>query len=115
MIALAVPAARWVVCVTRRLRPLQFPPPSRHTHLLKRHGLGKVLFEAIKKHLADAGLMLKEGTIVNASIIAAPSPRKNQKGECDSEMKQSKKGNQWYFGMKLHIGVDDQTGLAHAW
>ena len=67
-------------------------------HRLERHGLGKVLFETIKEHLAETGLMLKEGTIMDASIIAAPSSRKNRKKECDPEMKQTKKGNQWHFG-----------------
>ena len=78
-----------------------------------RHGLGKVLFETIKEDLAEAGLILKEGTIMDASIIAAPASRKNRKREGDPEMKQTKKGNQWHFGMKLPIGVDDQTGVAH--
>ena len=78
-----------------------------------RHGLGKVLFETIKEDLAEAGLILKEGTIMDASIIAAPASRKNRKRERDPEMKQTKKGNQWHFGMKLPIGVDDQTGVAH--
>ena len=80
-------------------------------HLLERHGLGKVLFETIKEHLAEQGLKLREGTILDAGIIAAPSSRKNRSGERDSEMKQSKKGKQWHFGMKLHIGTDEQTGL----
>ena len=83
-------------------------------HLLERHGLGQVLFESIKEHLSEAGLMLKEGTIVDASIIEAPSSRKNRKRERDPEMKQTSKGNQWHFGMKLHVGVDDQNGLVHS-
>ena len=81
---------------------------------LERHGLGKVLFERIKEHLTCHGLMLKKGTILDASIIAAPSSTKNRRRERDPEMKQTKKGNQWHFGMKLHIGVDDQSGLAHS-
>lgn len=76
-------------------------------HLLERHGLGKVLFESIKEHLAEQGLKLREGTILDASIIAAPSSTKNIKGERDPEMQQTRKGKQWHFGMKLHIGVDD--------
>ncbi len=83
-------------------------------HLLERHGLGQVLFESIKEHLSEAGLMLKEGTIVDASIIEAPSSTKNRKRERDPEMKQTRKGNQWHFGMKLHMGVDDQSGLVHS-
>ena len=80
-------------------------------HLLEPHGLGKVLLESIKEHLAEQGLKLREGTILDGSIIAAPSSRKNRRGEGDSQMKQSSKGKQWYFGMKLHIGVEEQTAL----
>ena len=83
-------------------------------HLLEPHGLGKVLFETIKEHLAEQGWKLREGTILDASIIAAPSSTKNRSGERDPEMKQTKKGKQWHFGMKLHIGVDEQTGLVHS-
>ena len=83
-------------------------------HLLERHGLGQVLFESIKDHLSEEGLMLKEGTIVDASIIEAPASTKKRKRERDPEMKQTRKGNQWPFGMKLHVGVDDQNGLVHS-
>ncbi len=83
-------------------------------HLLERHGLGQVLFENIKNHLAEEGLMLKEGTIVDASIIEVPASTKNRKRERDPEMRQTRKGNQWHFGMKLHVGVDDQSGLVHS-
>ena len=83
-------------------------------HLLERHGLPQVLFERIKEHLSEEGLILKEGTIVDASIIEAPSSTKNRKRERDPEMKQTRKGNQWHFGMKLHVGVDDQSGLVHS-
>ena len=82
-------------------------------HLLERHGLGEGLFEAINAHLADEGHSLRRGTIVDASIVAAPSSTKNRKGERDPEMHQTKKGNQWYFGMKAHIGVDAESGLVH--
>ncbi len=82
-------------------------------HLLERHGLGEGLFEAINAHLADEGHSLRRGTIVDASIVDAPSSTKNRKGERDPEMHQTKKGNQWYFGMKAHIGVDAESGLAH--
>jgi transposase, IS5 family len=83
-------------------------------HLLESHALGTKLFEVINQHLADQGLMLKEGTIVDASIIAAPSSTKNQSGTRDPEMHQAKKGNAWHFGMKMHIGVDDELGLTHS-
>ena len=83
-------------------------------HLLERDGLGEVIFEEINTHLDSQGLRLREGTIVDASIIEAPSSTKNRAGERDPEMHQTKKGNQWYFGMKVHIGVDADTGLVHS-
>ena len=82
-------------------------------HLLERHNLGQGLLEEISAHLESQGLKLREGTIVDASIIKAPSSTKNRAGERDPEMHQTKKGNQWHFGMKLHIGVDSETGLVH--
>ena len=81
--------------------------------LLETHKLTKRIFAAINVHLAVKGLMLREGTVVNATIIAAPSSTKNRDGERDPEMHQTKKGNQWYFGMKAHIGVDAESGLIH--
>ncbi|MDA0993352.1 MAG: IS5 family transposase [Proteobacteria bacterium] len=83
-------------------------------HLLETHNLGMKLFAGINQHLAEQGLMLKEGTIVDASIISAPSSTKNQSRERDPEMHQAKKGNEWHFGMKLHIGVDEELGLTHS-
>lgn len=83
-------------------------------HLLERHELGAALFEAINAHLARRGLRLREGTIVDATIIEAPSSTKNRLGERDPEMHQTKKGNSWHFGMKLHVGVDADTGLVHS-
>ncbi len=83
-------------------------------HLLERHELGEGLLEEINAHLESQGLRLKEGTIVDASIIEAPSSTKNRAGERDPEMHQTKKGNQWHFGMKAHIGVDSQTGVVHS-
>ena len=83
-------------------------------HLLEGHALGTGLFETINAHLAKQGLRLQEGTIVDASIIAAPSSTKNRQRERDPEMHQTKKGNAWHFGMKLHIGVDAGTGLVHS-
>ena len=82
-------------------------------HLLEKHGLGVSLFEEINAHLASLGHRLERGTIVDASIIAAPSSTKSRTGARDPEMRQTKKGNQWYFGMKAHIGVDAQSGLTH--
>ena len=79
-------------------------------HLLDTHDLGEGLFEEINRHLESRGLRLQEGTIVDASIIEAPSSTKNRAGARDPEMHQTKKGNEWYFGMKVHIGVDSQTG-----
>jgi IS5 family transposase len=82
-------------------------------HLLEAHQLTESIFNAINAHLAEKGLFLREGTIVDATLIAAPSSTKNREGKRDGEMHQTKKGNQWYFGMKAHIGVDAQSGLVH--
>jgi IS5 family transposase len=82
-------------------------------HLLEEHQLTESIFNAINAHLADRGLFLREGTIVDATLIAAPSSTKNKEGKRDAEMHQTKKGNQWHFGMKVHIGVDAQSGLVH--
>ena len=82
-------------------------------HLLERHGLAKVIFQAINDHLRSKGLLLRHGTIVDATIIAAPSSTKNAQGKRDPEMHQTKKGNQYYFGMKAHVGVDADSGLVH--
>ena len=83
-------------------------------HLLERHKLGKKLFKEINAHLSKQGFSLKEGTIVDASIIAAATSTKNKQGKRDEEMHQTKKGNEWHFGMKIHIGVDDALGLIHS-
>ena len=83
-------------------------------HLLEKHQLGQGVFEEIKAHLESKGLRLREGTIVDAGIIEAPSSTKNRAGARDPEMHQVKKGNEWLFGMKLHIGVDSQTGVVHS-
>ena len=82
--------------------------------LLETHGLTKTIFETINAHLASKGLLMRQGTIVDATIIAAPSSTKNDRGERDPEMHQTKKGNQWYFGMKAHIGVDAASGMVHS-
>ena len=83
-------------------------------HLLEKHILGQGLFEEINAHLESQGLWLREGTIVGATIIEAPSSTKNRARERDPEMRQTRKGNKWHFGMKVHIGVDSDTGLAHS-
>ncbi len=83
-------------------------------HLLEKHDLGKQIFETVKAHLKANGMAMKQGTIIDATLIAAPSSTKNKKGERDPEMHQTKKGNQWYFGMKVHIGVDKDNGLIHS-
>ena len=83
-------------------------------HLLEKHGLGEGLFEEINAHLASRGHRLRTGTIVDASIIDAPSSTKNRRRARDPEMHQTRKGKQWYFGMKAHIGVDAGSGLAHS-
>jgi len=82
-------------------------------HLLERHDLTATLFQQVECYLSDKGLIVNEGTIVDASIINAPSSTKNRDKRRDPEMKQTKKGNQWYFGMKAHIGTDTQ-GRTHS-
>jgi IS5 family transposase len=86
----------------------------RFRHLLETHDLGQRLFDEVQRHLAAKGLKVATGTIVDATIINAPSSTKNAKKARDPEMHQTKKGNQWYFGMKAHLGVDSRTKLIHA-
>ena len=83
-------------------------------HLLETHQLGQQLFARIGEYLTRQGLQVSRGTIVDATIISAPSSTKNRTKERDPEMHQTKKGNQWYFGMKAHIGVDSCTKLIHS-
>jgi IS5 family transposase len=83
-------------------------------HLLEAHQLGERLFARIREYLAAQGLQVSRGTIVDATIIAAPSSTKNRQKERDPAMHQTKKGNQWYFGMKAHLGVDSRTKLIHS-
>jgi len=85
----------------------------RFRHMLEQNDLGAQILAAVNAKLIDRGLMLKTGTVVDATLIAAPSSTKNDKGERDPEMHQTKKGNQWHFGMKAHIGVDADSGLVH--
>jgi IS5 family transposase len=82
-------------------------------HLLEGQQLTRQIFDTINGHLAEKGLMMREGTIVDATLIAAPPSTKNKDGKRDLEMHQSKKGNDWHFGMKAHIGVDATSGLVH--
>jgi len=83
-------------------------------HLLEAHDLTRRIFGEVGAMLEERKLLMKEGTIVDATIIAAPSSTKNASKERDPEMHQTKKGNQWHFGMKAHIGVDAQSGLVHS-
>ena len=82
-------------------------------HLLEEHGLNKLFFDAINRVMVETGHMLKGGTIVDATIIDAPSSTKNAQKARDPEMHQTKKGNEWRFGMKCHVGVDAHSGLVH--
>jgi transposase, IS5 family len=83
-------------------------------HLLEKHNLGEKLFESQNQIFTEQGWIMRGGSIVDATIIAAPSSTKNATGERDPEMHQTKKGNQWYFGMKAHIGADAGTGYVHS-
>jgi IS5 family transposase len=83
-------------------------------HLLEQHDLGAAMFSKVGELLLANGMKLSGGTIVDATIIAAPSSTKNADNARDPEMHQTKKGNQWHFGMKVHIGVDSKTGLTHS-
>jgi len=85
----------------------------RFRHFLEQHELTQKLFQSSEYYLSEHGLILSEGTIVDASIVSASSSTKNKDHQRDSEMKQAKKGNQWYFGMKMHIGSDTQ-GRVHS-
>ena len=85
----------------------------RFRHLLEKHKLAEQILAVVNDMLISKGLLLKAGTVVDATLIAAPSSTKNSSGERDPEMHQTKKGKQWYFGMKAHIGVDAESGLVH--
>ena len=97
----------------------QEPGPEETTvckfrHLLEEHGLGRMLFDEVTQHLRAQGLAVSTGTIVDATIIAAPSSTKNATGTRDPAMHQTQKGRQWYFGMKGHFGVDSRSKLIHS-
>ena len=83
-------------------------------HLVEEHGLGGEMLETVNLHLQSKGVRITKGTIVDATIIHAPSSTKNQLQQRDPEMKQTKKGGQWYFGMKAHVGVDSKTKMIHS-
>ncbi len=86
----------------------------RFRHLLEANNLSVQILATVNATLTAKGLLLKQGTVVDATLIAAPSSTKNQDGERDPEMRQTKKGNQWHFGMKAHAGVDADSGLVHS-
>src|SRR5580692_2571707 len=86
----------------------------RFRHLLEKHSLGAAILVTVNRHLDARGIRITTGTIVDATIIHAPSSTKNSSGERDPEMHQTKKGNQWYFGLKAHIGVDSKQGVVHS-
>jgi IS5 family transposase len=94
-------------------------PPGETTvcgfrHLLEKHDLGGQMLEAVNLHLETKGIRIATGTIVDATIVQAPSSTKNQRGERDPAMHQTKKGKQWYFGLKADIGVDSKQGVVHS-
>lgn len=82
-------------------------------HLLEKNKLGKTLLKAVKQYLHENGIKIGRGTIVDATIIGAPSSTKNKEGKRDPQMRQTAKGQQWYFGMKAHVGVDSRSKLIH--
>jgi IS5 family transposase len=82
-------------------------------HLIEDKGIAKLIFDDVRDRLDKAGLLMHGGTVVDATIVAAPSSTKNQSGERDPEMRQTKKGNEWRFGMKIHSGVDAGSGYVH--
>lgn len=99
------------------LKPDRLPDETtilKFSHFLERHCFGMMLLKELNKHLEKNGLMLREGSIVDTSIISAPSSTKNESGQSDPEIHQTRKDNQRYFGMKMHIGVDDTLGLIHS-
>ena len=86
----------------------------RFRHLLEKHKLGDAILATVNVILQHHGLLLKAGTVVDATLISAPSSAKNVAGERDPEMHQTKKRNHWFFGMKAHVGTDAESGLVHA-
>jgi transposase, IS5 family len=95
------------------------PAPDESTilqfrHLLERHELGEAMLATVNRYLESQGIRITTGTIVDATIIHAPCSTKNQSGERDPEMHQTRKGKQYYFGLKAHIGVDSKAGIVHS-
>jgi IS5 family transposase len=86
----------------------------RFRHLLEKHELGEAMLDTVNYHLGERGIQIATGTIVDATMIHAPSSTKNKEGQRDPEMHQTKKGNQWYFGIKAHVGVDSKSKLVHS-
>lgn len=82
--------------------------------LLEKHALTAAMFDEVKAVLSERGLLMREGTMVDATLIAAPSSTKNKGKSRDPEMHQTKKGNEWHFGMKAHVGADADSGLVHS-
>src|SRR3990167_265233 len=122
---LSDPAAEEALYDSRALRQFvgidlgREPVPDETTickfrHLMEKHDLGDKLFHLVNQYLQESGLKVSRGTIVDASIISAPRSTKNQKKERDPDMHSTRKGQQWYFGMKAHIGVDSRTRLIHS-
>src|SRR5688572_26297313 len=102
-----------------RLDPLTQKVPDETTvlhfrHLLEAHHLAEEIFARVRAQLEQRGLLVKSGTVVDATIVASASSTKNQSGKRDPEMTSTKKGNAWHFGMKAHIGVDASSGLVHS-
>src|SRR5260370_738030 len=83
-------------------------------HLLEKHERGRAMSNAVNQYLESRGMRITTGTIVDSTIIHAPASTKNRSGERDPEMHQTRKGKQWYFGLKAHIGVDSKRGHAHS-
>jgi transposase, IS5 family len=116
----AMEEALYEITSMRKFAGLSLPGPIpdettilNFRHLLETHELAPEILSRINAYLGRKGLMLKRGSIVDVTIISAPSSTKNASGERDPEMHQAKKGEQWYFGMKAHIGVDADSGLVH--
>ena len=106
-------------CGTLRESIGRAPVPDESTilgfrHLLEKHELGGAMLNAVNQYLESRGMHITTGTIVDATIIHAPSSTKNRSGERDPEMHQTRKGKQWYFGLKAHIGVDSKQGHVHS-
>jgi IS5 family transposase len=110
-----VPTMRWVAGID--LISNRIPDEAKilsFRHLLEKHNLGEAIFETVKVRLRERGMTMRQGMIVDAALIAAPSPTKNKAGQRDPERHQTKKGNQWYLCMKDHTGVDKDSGLIHS-